>query len=158
MDCKSRGQVFSPRGNLTPPEYRRVSKRIGSVWFTGARQYGDSDHDDFEPTHGESDSVVKTPFLVPAKSHVTISIHAPSAPHADVETALKEAPYVVAGDDLILESCPRNARVSGQKVGPYTPFIGGFRIDGAQCIRLSVTRGAREPEAGRIALGRNTCG
>jgi hypothetical protein len=77
---------------------------------------------------------------------------------ADAEVGLDQAPYKVRSDAVSLRPCPPEAEVAGRRVGRFTPFNAGFRVDGPQCLRLEIEADDEASTSrGRIALGRNTC-
>ena len=157
VTCESRIQVIPRHGKPLTQEMRRHAVEIGGVFFLGARDYVDSPRSEFEARPGRT-APVKTPYLVPSGPPVTVTLATRSVPHTDAEVGLDQAPYKVRADAVTLEPCPPEAEVAGRRVGRYTTFNAGFRVDGPQCLRLEVQADDEaSPDRGRISLKHSTC-
>lgn len=101
---------------------------------------------------------MKVPFVVAAGHPAVIGLSASSRRRADIGVGLDRGPYELWTKAVRLEPCPPDATVGGRRVGPRTGFPAGFRVEGPQCLRLTVLPdGAPEPINRRIALGRGMC-
>ena len=149
VNCETRIQVIPRHGPSVTREVRRSAVKIGGVYFIGAKAFGG----------GSLTKSYKTPYLIPTGPPVTVTILGrTSVARVDAEVGLDQAPYRVRGDAVTLTPCPPDAEVSGRRVGPYTVFNAGFRVDGQRCMRLQVQAESKPPTRGRIAFGRGTCG
>ena len=153
--CKTRIQVIPRRGPAVTPRMRRHSVRVGPIYFLGARDLADERRDAFEPRSSRT-TPIKAPIMVHAGDTAELTLQSRSAAHSDIEVGLDQAPYRVRADSVVLEACPPGTEVAGRRVGRYTPFNGGLRVDGAQCLRITARVGGTD-SVGRIAVGRRTC-
>lgn len=155
VSCETRIQVIPRNGPPITRELRRGAVEVGGVYFVGAKGYARGPQPDRNTVFGKTR---KTPYLIPSGPPVTVTVLGRSVAHIDAEVGLAEAPYRVRADAVSLTPCPPDAQVAGRRVGRYTPFNGGFRVDGTRCLRLQVQTEGEAPTRGRIAFGRGSCG
>jgi hypothetical protein len=154
VDCKSRSQVIPSRHpGSRPGSVRNVSAFAGPVMFIGAKQW---ENDSFKPRPGGLQPV-KVPIQVEAAHTVTVSVSPPAGRRAIVEVGRDHGP-AVGGRTVELRACPPSATVANRRVGPRTPFLAGFRLDGPMCLDVHVdVAGRARPIARRIKFGKRTC-
>jgi hypothetical protein len=153
VDCETRIQTI---GRVPPAQPSDLV--AGPVIFRAARALGDEPDSLFEPRGRKPYAPVKVPFIVDADRSATIALAGGSRDHAQIMVGLDQPPYDLRSDAVQIAACPRDAIVGGRRVGPRTAFPAGFRVDGPQCLRLSVLPdGAVDPIRRRLALGRGTC-
>jgi hypothetical protein len=100
---------------------------------------------------------IKAPIFVDSGAAVTIELAGRSARRAEIEIGLDQGGSA-RGSSIRLVPCPPGATVADRRVGRRTPFIGGYRIAGPMCMRLTVLpEGAAERISKRIPFGRGSC-
>ena len=158
VDCKSRSQVVPPRRPQVhlPKSVRETSLIAGPVTFTGARQWSEA-RSMFKPSGAEL-RPVKVPIIVEAGNTVVVTASPPAGRQAVFEVARDQAPYRARGPAVELIPCAPSATVANRPVGPRTPFLAGFKLDGPMCLDVEVVvAGQGEPIADTISFGRGTC-
>ncbi len=145
VDCQTRLQVI-PRNDHPPlrgPGYVAAGPVTFTAWFT-------------DVPAGQLKRI-KAPIFVDAGQQVTISLSDASARRAEIRIGLDQGGEV-RGPSVGLSPCPPDATVAGRRVGRYTPFLGGFKVDGPMCMRVTVVvDGTGESFQRRLPVSRNGC-
>lgn len=155
IGCQSRSQVIPSR---RPPDQmseqvRAVSLVAGPVIFSGAKQW---EEDSWIKRRGEGLQPTKVPMVVESEQTVVVNVSPPPGRRAFIEVGLDQAPYEARGTSVELRACSPSATVAGRRVGPRTPFLGGFRLDGPMCLDVEVqVQGQDQPLTRTIAFGKS---
>jgi hypothetical protein len=151
VNCETRNQVIS-----RAPARSRKDVRIGPVTIYRAQELAEWPHRYLQPEANARFAFVKIPFIVDAGPGATIALRRASRRHALIDVGRDQGPGV-SDSEVKLVPCPPGAEVAGRPVGPRTIFTGGFRIEGPQCLHLSVS-GEDYTVAKTIGLGIQDCG
>jgi hypothetical protein len=158
VDCESRIQT-SLRNPPDPSDQRlrRTSLFAGPVIFFGAKNWRKYPRKFFKPERPGGLRPTKIPLLLKADREVTVNVLAPQGHTALLTLGLDQAPYRARGTSVTLRSCPAVPEVPGQRFGPWTPFLGGIKVDAPMCVGIQVEAdGATEPVEKNIAFGKRT--
>jgi hypothetical protein len=153
VDCATRSQTIGRVPDAGPGD-----AVAGPLILRGAGAWAHASHDYLEPRRPGQSRQAKMPFIVAAGHPVTLSLTGRSVSHASVIVGLDQRPYGLRAAAIRFDPCPPDATVGDRRVGPRTVFVGGFRVDGPQCLHISVLPdGTADPINRRLALGRGTC-
>jgi hypothetical protein len=124
------------------------------VTFIGAKQWGNST---VKPRPGRLQPV-KVPMVVEAGHTVGVSVSPPAGHTAMFDVGRDHGPSV-GGKRVELRPCRPNATVANRRIGPRTPFLAGFKLDGEMCLGVEVAvEGRPQPIRRTIGFGRPNCG
>jgi hypothetical protein len=158
VTCKTRQQVYSrhPLRRISR-SVRRVSTFAGPLMFLGTKYWADARRRLLRPDPGEL-KTAKTPIYLKRETSVTVSVLPPDGHVAEVAVGLDQAPYEVSAPSVKLRSCRRGARVDGHRIGKWTMFPAGFKLDGPMCLPVTVqVEGEAKLIERQLAFGRGTC-
>jgi hypothetical protein len=153
VNCETRSQLIGPG-----PDPSSKDITAGPVSFFNARAYANWDHRFFEPRRPGWLASVKLPIIVETGAGATLTLSTRSARHAQLAIGRNRG-RDLRGPEATLVPCPPGAEVAGRPVGPRTAFLGGFRVDGPQCLEITVTAASMPaPRIRALPLGREGCG